>query len=210
MSKFKIQNRVLGAVGTNVYFLTNTETREALIVDPADNAPYILEQCKKLGCRPAAILLTHGHFDHIFAVNELRQALQVPVYAHEAEADLLGSATMNRSAAWAVAMSTTADVLVKDRQLLELAGFKIQVIYTPGHTAGSCCYYFEEEKVLISGDTLFCESYGRTDLETGSESAILHSLQHRLLILPEDVEVYPGHMNPTTIGHEKKFNPAAF
>jgi len=210
MSKLKIQNRVLGAVGTNVYFLTNTETREALIVDPADNAPYILEQCEKLGCRPAAILLTHGHFDHIFAVNELRLALQVPVYAHKEEADLLGSAEMNRSAAWAAAMSTTADVLVKDRQLLELAGFKIQVIYTPGHTAGSCCYYFEEEKVLISGDTLFCESYGRTDLKTGSESAILHSLQNRLLILPEDVEVYPGHMNPTTIGHEKKFNPAAF
>lgn len=210
MNQLKIQYRVLGAIGTNVYFLTNRSTRETLIVDPADNAAYILEQCEKCDYKPAGILLTHGHFDHIFAVNEVRQALQVPVYAHEKEAALLGSADMNRSAAWAAAMTTTADVLVKDGQVLDLAGFKLRVIHTPGHTAGSCCYYFEDEKVLISGDTLFLESYGRTDLATGSESAILHSLQNRLLILPETVEVYPGHMDPTTIGHEKKFNPAAF
>ena len=84
------------------------------------------------------------------------------------------------------------------------------MIHTPGHTAGSCCYYFEEEKILIAGDTLFYESYGRTDLDTGSEAAIMRSLREQLFLLPDDVEVYPGHGDSTTIGHEKKYNPAAF
>ena len=211
MSKMEISYRVLGIIGTNVYFLVNTETSELLLVDPADNAEYILEQCRLRNYIPRAILLTHGHFDHIFAVNDLKKEWpDVPVYAYTGERELMSDPLMNRSKAWSEPYTTTADIWVEDGQILELAGFTIKVIHTPGHTSGSCCYYFEEEKVLISGDTLFNESYGRTDLQTGSQSAIFRSIQEKLLVLPDDVKVIPGHMGATTIGHEKKYNPAVF
>ena len=210
MSKMEIQYRVLGAIGTNVYFLINKETKETLLVDPADNAPYLMEQIKMRGYDMKAILLSHGHFVHIYAVNDQKKSLDVPVYAYADEAALMGDSWMNRSKAWAEAMTVKPDILLHDGDELDLAGFHIRVIHTPGHTAGSCCYYFEEEKVLIAGDTLFYESYGRTDLDTGSEAAIMRSLREQLFLLPDDVEVYPGHGDSTTIGHEKKYNPAAF
>ena len=188
----------------NVYFIINKTTRETVIVDPADNADYIADQCRMRGYLPSAILLTHGHFDHIYGLPALKKRIDVPVYAPADEVRLLADPELNRSGAWAEPMGVTADILLADNEVITLAGVDIRVIFTPGHTSGGCCYYIESEKLLIAGDTLFYESYGRTDLETGSTAALIRSIRDRLFLLPDDVEVCPGHGDPTTIGHEKK------
>lgn len=210
MAYLQIAYRVLGVIGTNVYFLINTETNQTILVDPADSAEYILDQCEMRDYYLSGILLTHGHFDHIYAINDLKKHRDIPVYACAAEEKLLGDPDLNRSKVWAEAYTVKPDVLLTDGQEFDLAGFHIKMIHTPGHTAGSCCYYLADDKVLFSGDTLFSESYGRTDLETGSQSAITQSIREKLFKLPADVQVYPGHGDFTTIGHEQKSNPILF
>ena len=143
------------------------------------------------------------------AAKEVRDHFKIPVYAGEKERELLGDAGMNLSAAWAKAVAMEADIWVKENDIMELADCSIRVIETPGHTPGGVSYYIEEEAVLFSGDTLFCESLGRTDFPGSSTAAILHSIREKLFSLPEDTDVYAGHMEPTTIGHEKTYNPAA-
>ena len=209
MSELEIQYRVLGAISTNVYLLINKTTRETIIVDPADNVDYLLEQCRLRDYHLVAVLLTHGHADHIFGVPALREKMDIPVYACWEEKDLLMDTYANRTKVWTEPTTLEADIWVHDNDVLHIAGFDITVLHTPGHTAGSCCYYFEKEGVLISGDTLFFQSYGRTDLPTGSNSAMQKSLE-RLFKLPPDVHVFPGHGEFTTIEHELKYNPASF
>lgn len=208
MRKCEIHAAVLGIVGTNVYLLVNKETSEAVIIDPADEAPAILKLCDKAGAVPVAILLTHGHFDHTGAAAELARDLDLPIYAYSGENALMRDPMANGSASLAGFTATcTADREVTEGQMLKLAGFKIKVLHTPGHTAGSCCYYLPDEGILVSGDTLFRGSYGRTDLETGSDAAIVRSVRRLLRDLPDDTVVLPGHMGKTTIAFEKKYNP---
>jgi len=218
MSEFRIKTLVLGAVGTNCYLVyresndrkDSDEKKAAVVVDPADNAPYILQKCQELGLTPVAILLTHGHFDHILAVQELRNACGCKIYVGAQEDRLLKNATLNLSGGMGSRkLAVAADVLVRDGEVLELAGYDWRVMETPGHTEGSVCYLIESEGVLISGDTLFAESLGRTDLPTGSSAKIVASILEKLLVLPEDTFVYPGHGDPTTVGHEKRYNPVA-
>ncbi|MDO5408549.1 MAG: MBL fold metallo-hydrolase [Eubacteriales bacterium] len=210
MSDFRIKTCVLGAVSTNCYLIYNEETGEAVIVDPADNGAYILNKCRELGITPEAVLLTHGHFDHILAVEDIRRAFRCKVYVGRDEEKLLQDPQQNLSVSMGSGqMSLKADVTVRDGDVLNLIGFDWKVIETPGHTVGSVCYYVESEDVLISGDTLFADSLGRTDLPTGSAAAIVRSIQEKLLVLPEDTMVYPGHGDPTTIRHEKLYNPVA-
>lgn len=210
MSDFRIKAFVLGQVSTNCYFIYNERTREAIVVDPADNAAFISNQCRELEIMPKAVLLTHGHFDHIMAAEELRRSFRLSIYANEAEVSLLGSPTENLS--WSFMnqeTSLSADVLLKDGELFDLIGFTWKMIATPGHTAGSACYLAESEHVLISGDTLFEESFGRTDFPTSSLPNLKNSILKKLMSLSDDTMVYPGHGNPTTIGHEREYNPIA-
>jgi glyoxylase-like metal-dependent hydrolase (beta-lactamase superfamily II) len=154
------------------------------------------------GLRPVAILLTHAHNDHFDGVDGLRKRYgDLPVYIGELETDLLADGTLNNP--FGDSEGLTADHTVRDGQILELAGLTLKVIHTPGHTAGSVCYYFEQEKILVAGDTLFFRSYGRTDLATGSDQDMFDSLAKLLTGLPEDVQVLPGHGRTTTIGYEK-------
>lgn len=208
MSNFKLIRMTVGMVMTNCYIGYNDDTREAFIVDPGDDARRISRAVRERKLNVKGILLTHGHFDHIMAVPELEAEFGAPVYAYEAEEALLKDTQMNLSAPWVGrALSLSAERLLKDGEKFELAGFEIQAIHTPGHTAGGVSYYLAAEQVLFSGDTLFRGSYGRVDLPTASGADIARSINEKLLPLPEETAVYPGHERETTIGHERKYNP---
>ena len=209
MAGMEIYNIVVGMVATNCYLIKNTETKEMIIVDPADQAARIIQQVTELEGEPVAVLLTHGHFDHILAVDAIRRQYLIKAYAHEMEEDVLDNPMLNLSANWSHAYSTHADKLVKEGDVLNIAGFRIKVYHTPGHTHGSCCYYFENEKVLISGDTIFHGSFGRTDFPTSSPRDMAASVRRMLEILPDETVVYPGHDSITTIEREKMINPLA-
>ena len=210
MGKLELQQMVLGPVYTNCYFLKNKETGETLIVDPADSPKRIFQKVEDMGAKPVGILLTHGHFDHVTAMEELRRDLGVPVYACEQEQAVLADPDKNLSVQFqGGGLHLKADMLLKDGETLEAAGYTFQMLHTPGHTEGSCCYYVKSEKVLFSGDTLFEGSYGRIDFPTGSGRQMIHSVADILLNLPDDTNVYPGHMGYTTIADEKQYNPLA-
>jgi glyoxylase-like metal-dependent hydrolase (beta-lactamase superfamily II) len=188
--------------------IVNEETKETLIIDPGAEAARLSERIRSEGLLPVAILLTHGHFDHAGAVAELKEMYKIPVYAHEEEKKVLEDPMLNLTGMWSSRpVRYQADIFVRDGDILELAGFTIRVIFTPGHTQGGCCYYFEGNKVLASGDTLFHGSIGRTDFPGGSMSRLVRGIREKLLDLPGDTEVLPGHDMRTTIGYEKQYNP---
>lgn len=210
MNKIRIKRLVVGMVQTNCYVIYNDETKEAVIVDPGDGAKQISQKCREYGVKPVAIFLTHGHFDHIMAAEELRDEWELKIYSSEKETEVLQDGNKNLMMKWyRKPYALTPDVTLADGETFELVGFQWKVLLTPGHTIGSCCYYIAEEEVLFSGDTLFQMSYGRVDFPTGSPKDMLLSVKKLLTILPEDTMVYPGHNDMTTIAHEKKYNPLA-
>lgn len=207
MDKLQIETMVLGMIQTNCYLAMNRETKELLIVDPADEAGRIIRKIGEMQAVPVAILLTHGHFDHIGAADALREQYGVPVCALDEEQPVLEQTMLNLSAMQRKRLSVRADRFFRDGETAELAGFSVQVLHTPGHTAGGACYYIESEQLLFSGDTLFCGSVGRTDFPTGSMSALHDSIHSRLFVLPDETLVLPGHGESSSIGYEKQYNP---
>jgi glyoxylase-like metal-dependent hydrolase (beta-lactamase superfamily II) len=207
MSKLKVNQYVVGPVQTNCYFVMNEETRELIIVDPGARPKELAERVRREGKKPVAILLTHGHFDHATAAEELAEEFGIRIYAHEKERQTL--ADPQKNASWMVHESKVfhADEFLKDEQELDLAGFHIRVLFTPGHTEGGCCYYLPYENIVFSGDTLFCTSVGRSDLPGGSASELVRSIREKLMALPDRTTVYPGHGDVTTIENERMYNP---
>lgn len=207
MSDIVMDYRVLGQIGTNCYLVINKEAGECIVIDPADQPEQICEMIAKSGCQLSAILLTHGHYDHILAADEIRKRYHVKIYASNEEKELLASPQMNLSAMYGMHVTLDADVWHHDGETLHLAGMDIEVFHTPGHTKGGSCYYIAENDMLFSGDTLFAESVGRTDFPTGSMAEIVRSIRDKIMVLPDQTKVFPGHGESTSVAYEKKYNP---
>ena len=206
MSRLICKFQVVGPVQTNCYFLYREDTKDCVIVDPGDEAKRIKKFIEDQELHPVAILLTHGHFDHVMAVDSVRAAYHIPVYAAEAEKETMQDASINLSINMGGAMlSVEADHWLKDGETITLLDQEVRCILTPGHTVGGMCFYFPKAGMLFSGDTLFQESVGRTDFPGGSEAAIINSIKEKLLKLPGNTDVYPGHMDTTKIDNEKVY-----
>ena len=204
--KILVGHFVVGEVQTNCYFMYREGSDETIVVDPGDKGREIGQTLTYRGLKVKLILLTHAHFDHILGVRELKEYSGAPVYAARKEEPICTDSSKNGSAMYLQHCIVRPDRYLDDGEEFTAAGITLRMIETPGHTAGSCCYYNEEQHILFSGDTLFRESFGRTDFPTGSFQQIMDSIKNKLYLLPDDTEVLPGHMGPTTIEHEKKYN----
>lgn len=207
MAEVKIGRLVMGGCGTNCYLIYREGSKDVIFVDPADHGEQIYQKISEKGFQIQAILLTHAHFDHIWGANDLRKLTGAKIYALEEEKVLCESSQANVSEMAGRACTIRPNVYVKDGDRLTLADITFQVIATPGHTVGSCCYYFEEGSFVVCGDTIFLESVGRTDFPTGDSGCLIRSIREKLFTLPDEVKLYPGHGDSTTVGHEKKYNP---
>ncbi|EHL07689.1 metallo-beta-lactamase domain protein [Desulfitobacterium hafniense DP7] len=201
-----IECRAVGAMGANCYLVSCPETKKAALIDPGANGSGIQEWVDEKGVQVEYILLTHGHFDHIGAVDKLRELYQAKVGIHKEDAVMLTSGAHNLSRMLGRSYEfKPADFLLEDGQVLQVGNLNLTVIATPGHTLGGVCFLTSEG--LLSGDTLFDGSIGRTDFPGGSYDELIKSVVKKLLVLPEDTKVYPGHGPETTIGREKRENP---
>lgn len=217
MGEIRIGRMAVGMYQTNCYFVYREGENKAIVFDPGDHGDKIYEALKRSGLSVCAIMITHGHFDHIWGVDDLKKKADeerkeiglepIKVYANEAERKLLVDIESNVSMQMRRPCKLIADVYLEDLDEIEIEGMKVQMISTPGHTIGGCCYYFKEADILVCGDTLFLESVGRTDFPTGSMSELVRSVKEKLFVLPKETKVFPGHGDSTTIDHEMKYNP---
>jgi len=198
----------VGPVAENAYVFRRPDDKRALMIDPGDEAERLIAAVDELGVQVEAILLTHTHFDHVGAVAPLALHTGAPVYCPEGEAFVL--ADIMKWVPWAgfgPFESYDADVLISGGERLELAGFSIDVLSTPGHSPAHVTYRVADEEAIFSGDVLFEGSVGRTDLPGGDAPTLMASIADLLGRLPDETRVYPGHMGITTLGHERATNP---
>ena len=211
MPKYSVRKYTLGLVQTNCYIVSN-KNKECIIFDPGEQGSSIIKDLHKNGLTPLAIFLTHAHFDHIGAVDILRDAFDIPVYLHEAEVSWLVDPMKNGSGKYFelqnVVVSPPKDEhIIRKEQTFNISDFEFEAVFTPGHSPGSVTFIFKEDGFAIVGDTLFERGVGRTDLIGGSMDVLVKSIREKILSLPDDTIIYPGHGNHTTPAAEKNNNP---
>lgn len=208
MSEYKIERILNGRLAEYCYLIHSIDSKDCICIDPGYDVERIMNYVKKNSFIVKVILLTHGHFDHILSCFDMQKEFNCDIYISKEDEELLFNAEHNYSN---LINKTSFDKFeikdnVKDGDELNFLGFKIKCIGTPGHTKGGISYYFENEKILFSGDTLFFETFGRIDLYGGSYKEIKDSIENKLFALPNDTMVYPGHGELTSIGKEKLHN----
>ena len=204
----RITNLPSGALQANTYLAVDEKTNEGFIVDPGGYNKVLTKEVRDNDVNIKYIILTHGHSDHICGVNEHKAEFpDAKIVAYTDEEAMLENPNLNQSPGFGVPYSTKADILVSDGDELKVGDVTLKFIHTPGHTEGGMCIYVKEAKALFSGDTLFRQSIGRTDFPGGSYKEIMDSIRKKLFLLPDDTNVFPGHMGMTSIGFEKENNP---
>lgn len=211
----KIDCLILGAYQTNCFVLRENKTaargtgKDCLIIDTGLDADELIDFLRQHNLNPAAVVITHGHADHVTGLAALRNRFpNIKVYIHKLDAGMLTGEKDNFSSIAGVSFSPEhADFTVEDGDVIEQADIKLDVIHTPGHTQGGICLYAKDDGIIFVGDTLFADSVGRTDLPGGNAPRLIKSIKQKLFPLPDETIVYPGHGRQTTIGQEKTHNP---
>lgn len=196
-------------MGENCYIVTG-ENKEAVVIDPGNTAIKIINYIKAEGLTVKAVLQTHAHFDHMCAAEEIKAATGADIYINRAEGEIASNPDYNLSAIFGYPEVYHYDRELVSGDVVEFGETCCRVITTPGHTAGGCCYYFEQEGAVFTGDTLFMGSIGRTDFPTGDEETLRKSIITKLYVLPDETKVFSGHGPSTTIGFEKQHNDYVF
>jgi hydroxyacylglutathione hydrolase len=206
----EIRILTLGIASTHCYILGDTETNEAVVIDPVDQAPLIFKTSQDAGWTIKLILATHAHFDHVLASKELKELTGAPFYIHGDSISLLQNLPQQgvRFTGQAFPEAAVPDrLLITEPETIELGAIKFETLYTPGHAPGHIAFYMHNAGIVISGDCLFAGSVGRTDLPGGDHDLLMRSIFDKLLPLGDETKVLPGHMDLTTIGKERATNP---
>ncbi len=206
----EVLSMTLGAFATNAYLVADSESRNAILIDPVDNAPVILTAASERGWSIRIMIATHAHLDHVMASKAIKDSLKIPFFIHEeclpwladlpAQAKLFGMGDTPAAA-------QPDRLLTSASEVIELDAIRLKTLYTPGHAPGHLSLLLESQRILFSGDTLFAGSIGRTDLPGGDYSLLMRSIVEKLMALDDEYRVFPGHMGPTTIGRERHSNP---
>ncbi|NLM20812.1 MAG: MBL fold metallo-hydrolase [Peptococcaceae bacterium] len=201
-----IESIVTPGMGVNCYLVSCDKTGKAILVDPGAGSKMISNWLKEKNKDVQYIVLTHGHWDHLGAVEDLRRELGVKVAIHKDDAAMLTDPKLNLSYYSGRNMALSpAEILLEDNQILKIGEMEVKVLHTPGHTPGGICLLTKDG--LLSGDTLFSTSIGRTDFPNGDLNLLLKNIREKLMVLDDNLPVYPGHEEFTSIGRERKYNP---